>query len=267
MPTYTVPSLYTPEKLYPIKLWHSDAEPATPNNPYGNTYQSMGAGYSDGTHSFYTMFLGLQDNIVDRSTSTTDTTVLAGYGNDTIVTGNGADRLYGEQGHDRLTSGAGNDYLFGNAGNDVLDGQRGDDYLYGGTGSDTLIGGLGNDQMWGGAGFDSFELNFGAVRPGRHPIAYDDVDTVHDFNGAEDRIDLFTAGIASNYVEGTLQNGNGLTAARDYAETLLANGAEYAFVTDGTDGYLFVQRDGVRPGSAILEGLDNVNDFSWDYIV
>ena len=65
----------------------------------------------------------------------------------------------------------------------------GDDYLIGGSGNDRLISGGGSDQMKSGAGDDVLVLNTG--NHGDHII-------VHDFNTAEDRLEI----------ESTLTNSN-----------------------------------------------------------
>ena len=69
--------------------------------------------------------------------------------------------------------------LLGTAGSDIIFGMGGDDIINGGDADDIIIGGLGADNLTGGAGSDIF--------------VFDDllsVDTVLDFNLAEDLIDL-----------------------------------------------------------------------------
>ncbi|CTQ33197.1 calcium-binding protein [Jannaschia rubra] len=77
------------------------------------------------------------------------------------------------------TGSTGGDVLTGTAGRDVLWGAAGDDRLTGGDGADILIDGTGRDTMTGGAGADIFALS-----------ADGEVDTVADFDPAQDRLDL-----------------------------------------------------------------------------
>lgn len=249
--------------------------PATPDNPYADTDQAVTFGYAGPDLAFWGGAFGRQDNVVDRSTSAWNETctVSAGSGNDFVFTGAGNDSLYGENGNDALHSGDGSDALVGGDGNDILNGGSSDDKLAGGSGDDTLIGGAGNDQMWGGAGHDTFALDFGSDRihpagHGRpaHTIHYDTVDTIHDFDMRNDVIDLAVAGNKGNYAEAQMTSGNGTDAARSLADTLMHDGTQYAFVSDGHDGYLFSAQTGHSPGAAVLDGLASVRDFDWHNI-
>lgn len=125
-----------------------------------------------------------------------DDVILGGGGRDTILGGDGNDNLSGNWGNDRLDGGLGHDALYGQRGTDTLEGGAGDDlldggvmrdYLYGGEGRDTLVGGRGHDWFWGGEGADLFRINDGD-QAWREPI--------HDFNAAEDRIELLFEDIA-----------------------------------------------------------------------
>src|SRR5262249_35764536 len=59
-------------------------------------------------------------------------------------------------------------------------GQEGNDTIRGEDGNDLLVGGSGNDTLYGGAGADTFL--FQSINDG--------MDTVKDFNKAEDHLDL-----------------------------------------------------------------------------
>ena len=136
-------------------------------------------------------------------------TVFGGDGDDTVNGGEDDDRVYGMDGADELdggagadtaNGGAGDDPVLGGIGDDVLGGGAdsdsvagadgadelfggfGDDTLFGGTGDDTLSGGAGADDLIGLAGADSFDFAgaWGA-------------DTVHDFDAAEDVLDIAAA--------------------------------------------------------------------------
>jgi Ca2+-binding RTX toxin-like protein len=76
--------------------------------------------------------------------------------------------------------------LTGNSGSNVLNGGDGNDTLIGNAGNDTLIGGAGNDLLQGGTGADVFEFASGSG-----------ADTIADFNGSEDRIDVRAYGVDS----------------------------------------------------------------------
>lgn len=110
-------------------------------------------------------------------------------GNDTLVGGNDSDRIMGKaandqmdggNGTDRLLGGSGSDRLAGGADQDLLKGQGANDQLIGDEGNDVLIGGLGADTLTGGADSDRFVFN----------RITEAVDTLTDFNSAEDTIDL-----------------------------------------------------------------------------
>ena len=98
---------------------------------------------------------------------------------DLIVGDRDANALDGGAGDDVLSGAGGNDELFGGAGNDALDGGLGDDFLE---------GGLGNDIFFGGAGRDTFVIG---------PGSGSDLDTIEDFTGGEDVIDISAFGITS----------------------------------------------------------------------
>lgn len=102
-------------------------------------------------------------------------------GDDSIVGGLGDDIIIGGFGDDIIEAGAGNDTIFGESDNDHINGDLGDDLIDGGEGADTLFGGAGSDTLFGGAGEDVFEFNL-------EDFAADEVDTIVDFNFAEDSL-------------------------------------------------------------------------------
>lgn len=113
---------------------------------------------------------------------TPDADVLVGIQIDDEILGlGGRDRIDGGDGDDAIRAGSGDDRVRGQAGDDLLVGNGGRDVLRGGTGDDTLNGGVGDDVLVGGRGADVFV--FRKARPG-------EVDTIVDFNPAEDRLDL-----------------------------------------------------------------------------
>jgi Ca2+-binding RTX toxin-like protein len=82
-------------------------------------------------------------------------TLLGGYGHDTVSGGSAADSIDG---------GWDNDTLYGRGGDDVLDGGYGNDNLYGGGGDDSVQGNYGNDGVFGGSGWDTVQGGSGADR-------------------------------------------------------------------------------------------------------
>ena len=74
------------------------------------------------------------------------------------------------------------EFATGGDGNDLIKASVGDDNLSGGGGNDTLHGSFGNDQLAGGDGADVFVFD-------SSPDAMN-VDTLLDFNAAEDKIHL-----------------------------------------------------------------------------
>lgn len=107
-------------------------------------------------------------------------TLKGGDNNDRIEGKAGNDQISGGKGFDRLFGGRGGDNLAGGADQDFLKGERGSDQLTGDDGDDILIGGLGSDTLTGGAGSDMFVFN----------RITEAVDTLTDFNSAEDTINL-----------------------------------------------------------------------------
>jgi Ca2+-binding RTX toxin-like protein len=87
----------------------------------------------------------------------------------------------GYDGDDILIGGSGDDSLIGNDGNDSLVGAGGTDTLFGDLGVDTLNGGAGIDYLHGGTGADVFKFDQDGVL---------NVDSVTDFDAAEDKIYL-----------------------------------------------------------------------------
>lgn len=71
----------------------------------------------------------------------------------------------------------------GTEGNDQITGSSGNDHLIGGSGNDVLTGGSGNDVLTGGSGSDHFVYSL-------NPLVPVGIDTITDFNSAEDVLDL-----------------------------------------------------------------------------
>ena len=112
-------------------------------------------------------------------------TIIGNDADNFIMAGEGGDALSGGNGNDNLLAGFGDfngDTLNGGAGNDNLSGGYGADTLNGGTGNDALQGGLGADVLTGGAGIDQFRFDLTTDSDAAG------MDTIMDFNGAEDTI-------------------------------------------------------------------------------
>ncbi|WP_189492253.1 hypothetical protein [Limoniibacter endophyticus] len=101
-------------------------------------------------------------------------------GSDGILALAGNDTVLGQGGDDFIDGGPGKDAIYGGDGNDVLHGSSEDDLLVGDAGNDQIVGGAGNDMMIGGAGADKFVIGKNAK----------DRDTIADFKGSVDKIDL-----------------------------------------------------------------------------
>ena len=119
-------------------------------------------------------------NGVTQTDSLPDVARLTGAAHNDILAGDRRDNV--------IDVGAGNDTLYGGpgSGDDEMSGGPGHDRIFGGQGADTLNGGPGDDRLDGGPGDDVFVFG-----PG------DGSDTVTDFSGGTDRIDLTAFDIES----------------------------------------------------------------------
>ncbi|ABW32877.1 tandem-95 repeat protein [Acaryochloris marina] len=131
----------------------------------------------------------------------TNATIQGRGGDDNITGSNRADIIEGNRGNDTLNGGSGNDSLLGGGNDDVLTGGDGRDTLVGGSGADSLNGGAGNDLLQGNGGDDTFIFagDFGR-------------DTVVDFNGNADQIDLSSFAIGISDID---TNGDGVIDSND----------------------------------------------------
>lgn len=158
---------------------------------------------------------------------------LGGRGNDDrIWAGNGDDTVYGDGGSDWLYGGAGADKLIGGAGND---------YIVGNADSDTLIGGYGSDWLEGDLGADTFVFDSPLSGSGFGP----NLDTIIDFNTAEDFILLSRTYFSTLSVPGTLW-------ASEFHIGSAAEATTDRIIYDPTTGVLSYDWDGSdTAGSAI----------------
>jgi hypothetical protein len=191
-----------------------------------------------------------------------------GPNGDTIKGGKGVDVLHGEDGSDHVYGGVDDDWLFGGDDNDHLFGGDGRDWLDGGAGNDILVGGADKDWLTGGSGYDEFQIIWEHLF--KHDSSTSQPDEIMDFSTADDVIVLEGTGpflVPSKYVEDTIDYGAGYQEAKEHALSLLVGSdKQYAFVTDGVDGYLFVE---VYPNDVledveigvVLKGLTTLSAF------
>ncbi|WP_377509222.1 lamin tail domain-containing protein [Octadecabacter sp. R77987] len=118
--------------------------------------------------------------------------IFGGHGNDRITGGSGDDLIFGGKSHDIIRGQSGNDVLHGDDGQDRLYGGGNNDFLYGGKQSDILNGGNGDDTLDGGRGHDELTGGNGADTFVFAGTMNDD--TITDFDGTEDLIDLSAFG-------------------------------------------------------------------------
>jgi len=195
-------------------------------------------------------------------------TMTGGDGNDSLTGGNGNDSLVGGNGTDRvveignfnfiltnttltglgtdtlsgveqvsLTGGSGNNNLNASAftlGIVILSGGDGNDTLTGGSGNDSLTGGKGNDTLTGGSGNDSFRFN----------AKTEGIDTITNFNVADDTIQVSATGFAGGLVVGTL-------LASQFIIGASATTSAHRFGYDSGNGKLWFDSDGNGATAAI----------------
>ncbi len=158
-----------------------------------------------------------------------------------------------------MVGGFGRDVLLGNQGDDIILGNQGDDTLFGGQGGDTLVGGQGNDVLYGNQGDDVLYGNEGlntfVFAPGDTDFksGVSTGDTIMDFTTGTSRVDFASgpAGAATNF-GATSTTSTDFAAIQALAQTLISGGDTYAFVADGTDGFLFTNGG---TGTAITDAV------------
>lgn len=170
-----------------------------------------------------------------------------GAGADEVLalTGVTAMALNGNAGDDRLFGGDVADVITGGANNDQLFGMDGDDRLIGGDGGDLLVGGTGKDIVTGGLGADIFGFS-GIQALGTYgPIG---VDTIADFNAADDSIGLDANDFASAvFIDDVLD-------ASDFfvgSPTAATKAGEHIVYNQAT-GQLYYDANGADAGGAVL---------------
>ncbi len=222
-----------------VTITLAEEEPEGPTlifgSPGNDTFDAGVTPGFDGVNDL--LFTGAGEDLVDLSTSTSNSRVYGGGDDDELFAGSddrlfggegddildasvgeGGNRLYGTAGDDELYAGGG-DRLFGGVGDDILDASvgEGDNRLYGGDGDDLFSLGS-NDRLVGGEGNDTFNVVTGGENlitggPGDDifnvvnaelPETYN---TITDFE-AVDRIGINGLGIGFSDLELSPNDGN-----------------------------------------------------------
>ena len=214
--------------------------------------------------------------------------ILYGYaGDDVLNGGSGDDMLDGGSGNDNLIGGTGNDTFIIDGGGDViiereaagtdvikssvniilgtnvenliltgiaaingtgngsanmLSGNAADNALSAGAGKDLLIGGAGNDTLTGGAGQDVFRLNAALTT---------NIDTITDFNVADDTVQLQNVVFTQLAATGVLN--------ADYFKTGSSADNNDFIVYNKSTGALFYDTDGNGASVAVQIAILGVN--------
>ena len=152
------------------------------------------ANYQGGDNAF--LLGGSGDDVL---MSNGDDFIMGGSGDDTINPMGRESVVRGGTGDDAIFATLGDDWLTGDAGNDTIDSSGGDDFIAGGDGNDRLYGRGGDDWIVGGAGDD--EMSGGDGSDVFHVHAGDGNDTIFDFRGHEDVLDLRALGTPIAWTE------------------------------------------------------------------
>jgi hypothetical protein len=197
-------------------------------------------------------------------------------GGDTISGGGGNDYIDGGSPEDFQSYGYfpdnATDYLSGDAGNDLLI-CRGWDYGSGGSDNDVIQAMDDSNSLWGGSGFDTFAIYYDSHHQWIHD--FQGVGQIRNVEVTYDKIGTSGSdGTASNYLEATIAYNTGYDVAFNTAKQYLGvdlsttDTIEYMFITDGVNGYFFGGSSTDGPStSAVLNGLDELSDFSFSNIV
>ncbi|MDW8177974.1 MAG: 5'-nucleotidase C-terminal domain-containing protein [Gloeomargarita sp. SKYBB_i_bin120] len=167
-----------------------------------------------------------------------------------ITDGDGNGTLTGGPGNDHFSGALGNDTLSGNEGDDILDGGAGNDVLNGGAGNDTLQGGPGDDTLTGGAGRDRFIFSAPSPSATTAVTTLIGIDTITDFNPAEDTIVLDRSTFTRFTSFGAIDAATFAVVDSDAAAETSA-----AFIVyNRTNGKLFYNQNGTEAGFGAAGG-------------
>jgi serralysin len=105
-------------------------------------------------------------------------------------------------------------------------------------------------------------------------LTWETADTILDFNRTYDWIDMPVVGTSSNFVSGTFTSSHYTShdVMNDAYHATFSMGTlstQYAFVTDGHNGYLFANTNGTAGFDTGVEllGLTSVNDLRYYDII
>lgn len=166
--------------------------------------------------------------------------------NDLVLTGTNNINGFGNELDNSLTGNDANNWLFGKAGDDIILGEMG---------SDRLIGGMGADTLTGGEGADFFIRKYKGGG----------IDTITDFNVAEDTFMISASGFGAGLVDGAAITSGQFTigaVAVDERDRLIYNSTTGAllFDADGTGSSQQVQIAQLATGLAMT--ADNIFVFA-----
>jgi hypothetical protein len=182
---------------------------------------------------------------IDASASTGDITVTAS----SLTT---VETLIGGSGNDTLTGGAASQLIEGGAGNDTI--------TAGDVDGEVIIGGAGADTIT--LGTTSGNAQTVVINAGDSGVTLATADKISNFNTSEDFLDFnLAAGSANNFLDAGASSSfvDALTNAKTAFEAD-AGTLQYVFSTDGTDGWLFVDRnlDGTVDQAIELTGVTTI---------
>lgn len=208
----------------------------------GDDYLIGGAGNDKITDTAGNNFVDDLEGNAAITTGAGNDDILTGSGNDKIAAGDGENDVYSGAGNDNIVCGSGDDEIAGGDGNDKIaagngfndvDGGAGNDVIVCGSGSDIVGGGTGADKLSGGTGADAFLFD---------NLAVGGVDTINDFNAAEDLIALDTTIFTA--LAGGINDGN-------FRAAKTALDADDFLVFDTQGGKLYYDADGNGAGAAV----------------
>jgi len=198
----------------------------------------LAAGAVNGTGNTLnnSLYAGAGNNVLDGGDGVDTVSYLYASAGVAVSLATSAGQATGSSGDDTITN---IENLAGSGFGDWLTGDAGNNDLNGGAGNDTLSGGFGNDTLTGGSGSDL--IAFGTILD-----AVNNVDRIHDFNVADDTIQLDDAIFTSlSQPPGTLKYewfrvGAAAVDADDFIIYDSANGA-LSYDADGSGAVLAVQ--------------------------
>ena len=145
----------------------------------------------------------------------------------TIHGGSGNDEIHSNTGNDTLYGGTGDDYIISMGGNNTLYGGPGDDYLrVNREGNNTIHPDTGDNRIYLGEGPDMVVISPRPELVG----SLQETDHIHDFDPAEDRIDLTAFNLDDDYELNLSLNTN-----NDMELDLTDNGGGTVWFLDITD--------------------------------